>query len=124
MSKYTDYLQSDEWKIKRELAIQQAGGRCRICDSTGPLQIHHRSYKRRGKPDEVLDLIALCDECHERHHKTEKKDQQIDDIMDLQWRVFELEMERLILLLVLIEIGFNTSCSYLKCIEEFIVATD
>ena len=27
-----------------------------------------RAYKRLGKAGELADLIALCEECHTRHH--------------------------------------------------------
>lgn len=67
--KYQEYLQSPEWKVKRELALHLSSGRCMICNSAGPLEIHHRSYARVGTPQEVLDLVALCALCHGIFHQ-------------------------------------------------------
>jgi len=64
---YPEYLGSDEWSVKREYMLRRAGHRCQVCNSEGPLDIHHRTYERTGHevPD---DLIALCRACHQSFH--------------------------------------------------------
>jgi hypothetical protein len=65
---YRAYLRSPEWAIRRQAALERAGGRCQL-DRTheGPVDVHHNTYDRRG--DEAPeDLIVLCRECHARHH--------------------------------------------------------
>ena len=46
---YRSYLQTPEWQAKRGRALQRAGYRCQVCTgSGGPLDVHHRTYARRG----------------------------------------------------------------------------
>jgi hypothetical protein len=64
---YTEYLQSSEWREVRKVAIARAGGRCQGCNIDGLLDVHHRTYERRGA-EEIRDLVALCRTCHGRIH--------------------------------------------------------
>jgi hypothetical protein len=64
---YASYLHTPEWRQRRLAALKRAGYRCQLCNAAAPLEIHHRTYDRRGdEPD--YDLIALCGECHGDHH--------------------------------------------------------
>jgi hypothetical protein len=63
-------MQSPEWKAKRQLALERDGHRCRICNATDRLDVHHRTYERFGHED-LSDLTALCRDCHDRHHDAE-----------------------------------------------------
>lgn len=65
---YVEYLQSPEWKIKRQVALERDGHRCKLCVGTMDLQVHHASYKRIGTPQEVNDLVTLCGTCHAKFH--------------------------------------------------------
>lgn len=68
MSKeYQAYLQSDEWKAKREWALERGGRKCQICASEDHLDVHHNTYERRGH-EWPADLVVLCRECHELFH--------------------------------------------------------
>lgn len=64
------YLQSDEWRALRSLAIETASRRCADCgirDETKSLDVHHLTYERLG--DELLkDLIVVCRGCHSARH--------------------------------------------------------
>jgi hypothetical protein len=85
---FEKYLQTQHWQEVRQAELERAGYRCRLCNERGhdprePIQrsitgglvftmraelnVHHRTYERRGceLPD---DVITLCRECHERHH--------------------------------------------------------
>ena len=64
---YLEYLQTPEWKEKRQAAIFRARGRCQVCNCTGPISVHHRTYKRLGDEDPE-DLTALCLTCHDLFH--------------------------------------------------------
>lgn len=64
---YRAYLQSPEWKEKAKAAKREAGGRCQLCNSRGPLHAHHRTYARLGN-ERPGDLTALCEYCHEAFH--------------------------------------------------------
>jgi hypothetical protein len=65
---YTEYLQSHWWQGVRHYALLRADYRCQICNSSDRLEVHHRTYERRGGED-YRDVIALCHNCHERFHK-------------------------------------------------------
>jgi 5-methylcytosine-specific restriction endonuclease McrA len=60
---YRDYLQTADWKIRREGALKRAGFSCQICSGKGELHVHHRTYVRRDNEAES-DLIVLCAACH------------------------------------------------------------
>lgn len=65
---YREYLQSEHWLNMRRGALERAGWRCQVCNSKTRLDVHHRTYERRGHelPD---DLTVLCRSCHETFHK-------------------------------------------------------
>lgn len=65
---YREYLQTPEWAQKRAEALKRARHRCQTCAGVDRLQVHHRTYARRGA-ELAADLIALCDDCHGTFHK-------------------------------------------------------
>lgn len=64
---YRDYLKTPEWKATRESAIRRARGCCQTCSSKDRLNVHHRTYARRGS-EYNSDLIVLCEPCHKLFH--------------------------------------------------------
>lgn len=64
---YAEYLQTPEWKATRENAVRRARGCCQTCSSTDRLNVHHRTYIRRGQ-EYSSDLIVLCEPCHKIFH--------------------------------------------------------
>jgi len=64
---YSDYLQSQEWQETRSGALKRANYRCQLCNRSGRLNVHHRTYERRGR-EYASDLTVLCEECHAKHH--------------------------------------------------------
>ena len=66
---YDDYLKTPHWKAARQQALERAHHRCQVCNSDEqPLQVHHRTYERRGQ-ELPQDLIVLCSICHDLFHK-------------------------------------------------------
>jgi hypothetical protein len=65
---YPDYLQTADWKIRREGALKRARFSCQVCSGKGELHVHHRTYLRRGNEAES-DLIVLCASCHKLFHE-------------------------------------------------------
>jgi 5-methylcytosine-specific restriction endonuclease McrA len=65
--RYAAYLRSPEWADTRRTAVDHAGGRCQLCNKPGRLDVHHRTYERRGN-ERLSDLIALCRDCHTNFH--------------------------------------------------------
>lgn len=66
--RYQEYLQSFEWIKKRIAKIREAGGRCQLCNSSGTLNVHHRTYDRVFN-ELQSDLIVLCEVCHSKYHE-------------------------------------------------------
>src|SRR5207247_2309032 len=60
---YQEYLQTDEWKTRRLGCLKRDGYRCRVCNGTENLEVHHRTYERIGQELED-DLTTLCESCH------------------------------------------------------------
>lgn len=71
---YEKYLKTPEWKQKRDAALERDGYRCRACDSDKKLEVHHRTYVRRGNED-LNDLTTLCESCHEHFHEKMSQDE-------------------------------------------------
>jgi 5-methylcytosine-specific restriction endonuclease McrA len=68
---YRDYLQTGDWKYRRERALKRAKFSCQVCSGKGELHVHHRTYVRRGNEAEG-DLIVLCATCHQLFHENGK----------------------------------------------------
>jgi hypothetical protein len=67
---YDEYLKTPHWQIIRKECRKICENRCMGCGSeNNSLHVHHKSYRHRGEPDEeVIDLKALCRDCHELEH--------------------------------------------------------
>jgi hypothetical protein len=64
---YEEYLAGPVWKKKREKILERAGGICEGCRAKPATQVHHLSYEHVG--DEFLfELVAVCDDCHDKLH--------------------------------------------------------
>lgn len=61
---YLAYLNSAEWKSKRNAALRRFGFRCERCNAKRDLQVHHKTYERMGYERDA-DLEVLCVDCHE-----------------------------------------------------------
>lgn len=64
---YQNYLKTEHWRQRRELALERAGRRCRECGKGGPLDVHHLTYARLFQEKDE-DLLVLCRDCHGRRH--------------------------------------------------------
>jgi len=74
---YAKYLESSEWKAKRELV---AKGRNNICEKCGKVvfinyQVHHLTYERIFN-EELSDLLFLCGGCHYKIHNIKQTDEE------------------------------------------------
>lgn len=64
---YKAYLKTEYWAIRRKRKLEAADHKCQLCNVSGELHVHHRTYERRGSElDE--DLIVLCKHCHAKFH--------------------------------------------------------
>ncbi len=69
---YREYLETPEWKERAAAHRKRSWYRCQVCNGSGrTLNIHHRTYERRGN-EEIKDLICLCQDCHYLFHRQGK----------------------------------------------------
>lgn len=64
---YHEYLNSIEWQRTRKHKLEEAHGRCQLCDCGAGVCVHHRTYDRLFN-ERLDDLIVLCQSCHDRFH--------------------------------------------------------
>jgi hypothetical protein len=75
MNIYQDKLKDPRWQRKRLEVFQSADWRCQLCGETEkPLHAHHCYYQKRRDPWDYPPgaIIALCEDCHQKHHKGKK----------------------------------------------------
>ncbi len=65
---YREYLRTPEWQSRRRIALVAASHRCQVCNASDNLDVHHRTYERRGAEHES-DLTVLCRSCHAVFHE-------------------------------------------------------
>lgn len=68
---YRAYLLSDRWRKKRQRRLKLDKHRCVRCGSKTQLEIHHKTYARRGH-ESMRDLQTLCAKCHRAEHRKSK----------------------------------------------------
>jgi hypothetical protein len=61
---YHEYLASREWAALRERVRERSGNRCERCFNAPQHAVHHLTYERAGH-EELTDLMAICNPCHE-----------------------------------------------------------
>lgn len=66
------YLQSPEWRARRQRVMERAAGLCEGCRSRKATQVHHLTYKHWAR-ELLFELVALCDDCHAICHEDRKE---------------------------------------------------
>lgn len=57
------YLNSEEWKAKRQMVLQRDNYMCQACLDSRATQVHHLTYKHWQK-EPLFELISVCEKCH------------------------------------------------------------
>ena len=65
---YRDYLKTEHWQKTRQIALKLGKHECKVCCSKKHLDVHHRTYERKGC-ERQEDLVVLCRSCHKIFHK-------------------------------------------------------
>jgi hypothetical protein len=63
---YEEYLNSPEWKLKRNIIMKRYNFVCQMCNETAT-DVHHITY-RHVKNEYHFELVPLCRKCHENWH--------------------------------------------------------
>ena len=66
--KYSEYLLSNEWELKRQKVLKRANYICEACLEKEAIQVHHLTYKHVFK-EPLFELVAICESCHELLHE-------------------------------------------------------
>jgi 5-methylcytosine-specific restriction endonuclease McrA len=64
---YKEYLLTPYWKWFADEARRCAHYKCNLCNGSGILHVHHKTYETRGE-EKFDDVIVLCDRCHAKFH--------------------------------------------------------
>lgn len=72
---YNRYLNSSEWRAKREKVLKRDNYHCQCCLNSYATQVHHKSYEFEDLTGEVpaFDLISVCGPCHDRIEKMKQE---------------------------------------------------
>lgn len=67
--KYLKYLQSNDWKTKRQHIAEIRKFTCEKCKKIIKVgfHIHHKTYKHLGRELDC-ELMFLCEDCHNKLH--------------------------------------------------------
>jgi len=67
LSKYSDQLKTEQWKLKRLEILERDENQCQLCFNTQWLQVHHKAYLNKHLAWQYPNsyLITLCRNCHE-----------------------------------------------------------
>lgn len=83
---YQEYIQSDQWKEKREERLKLDGYQCVVCRNSEGLSVHHLHYDSLGNEDVQHDLVTVCNKCHryfdtiERYQRYKKRQRKVEAI--------------------------------------------
>jgi hypothetical protein len=83
--KWGQYLQSDEWRAKRQLVISRADYVCEGCGVEKATEVHHLTCERRFV-EMLFDLVALCSTCHSLIHYEKNEKLRSNPIMRDEYR--------------------------------------
>lgn len=78
-ARHDAYLRTPQWKALRQKVIDRERGLCQGCRDRSGTQVHHTSYQRHGR-ELLIDLVLLCDQCHELAHAEDESGQTGDDL--------------------------------------------
>lgn len=70
-TRYQEYLQSPQWKVKRQKVLERDRSKCQGCLERTATQVHHLTYQHVF--DELLfELVAMCESCHQKCHPADE----------------------------------------------------
>lgn len=64
------YLQTPEWRAKRDLVFVREQRLCEGCRSAPATDAHHTTYAHIGE-EFLFELVAVCRQCHDVLHESE-----------------------------------------------------
>lgn len=74
---YRQYLQSSDWSLQRDFALDRTSGFCQFCGEVAT-QVHHVKYPKRFGEEHPHSLIPVCERCHNISHGVQEMKQLTD----------------------------------------------
>jgi hypothetical protein len=78
---YYQYLDSEEWKQKRNVILSKASYLCQGCKNNKANRVHHMTYRNLGAECDE-ELMALCDICHDSYHRINRISNKVSGLHD------------------------------------------
>ena len=72
LQKHDAYLKSEVWKKLRQKILNRSDHICEGCGEAPATQVHHMNYERWGGNELLIDLLAVCRDCHKKLHPKDK----------------------------------------------------
>ena len=66
--KHDEYLRSETWAKKREMALLRDKGVCQGCFFKKASEVHHLTYSN-WSDELIFQLVSLCRDCHVKVHR-------------------------------------------------------
>ena len=63
-------LDPDQYDTLRNQVLRRDGWRCQICGAMSNLEVHHKGFRSHSGADSEENLIALCNGCHTKIHRS------------------------------------------------------
>jgi hypothetical protein len=75
---YNRYLNSPEWRTKRDKVLKRDNYRCQCCLDNYATQVHHKSYEfvDLAGSEPCFDLVSVCTPCHDQIEEMKKKNRE------------------------------------------------
>jgi hypothetical protein len=65
--RYTAYLNTTAWRLKRQAVLTRANNWCEGCAARPATDVHHKTYEHMGN-ELLFELVAVCKPCHRILH--------------------------------------------------------
>ncbi len=65
---YNEYRRTELWRERRALVLKRANYICEGCGINRATEVHHLTYDNVCQ-EFLWQLVAICRDCHERHHR-------------------------------------------------------
>jgi 5-methylcytosine-specific restriction endonuclease McrA len=86
-------LSDADYAVRKAEVLCRDGWKCQSCGFRSNLHVHHIWFRSQGGPDELWNLITLCNTCHNGVH-VDIKDGQFGLTIRVYAATVEVEMIR------------------------------
>jgi 5-methylcytosine-specific restriction endonuclease McrA len=94
---YSEKLKDERWLLLREEILKRDWYMCQMCMSSKNLQVHHMDYDGEPWESKTIDLITLCENCHELEHglKEDQSFKGVKSVLSERYKKSVVDIRRL-----------------------------